>query len=41
MTSDSRVKDEYLAPKLVELGSLEDLTAGASGGTTDAGRDGS
>jgi hypothetical protein len=29
MTPDGRVKEEYETPKLVELGSLEDLTQGA------------
>jgi hypothetical protein len=39
-SSDNRGKDEYQAPKLVELGSLEDLTQGANPGGTDLGRDG-
>jgi hypothetical protein len=40
MTSDARRKDEYEAPQLLELGSLDDLTQGTSGGITDAGQDG-
>jgi hypothetical protein len=35
MTSDNRVKDEYQAPKLVQLGSLEDLTQGNGNFGTD------
>jgi hypothetical protein len=35
MTEDRRGKDEYAAPTLVELGSLEDLTEGTGPGQTD------